>query len=107
MCYVIFSDIHANYTALARAVETTRAVPAFKKYFFLGDLLGYGPVAQVVKCINWLRYDSQIYQENGHEIPRWIPGNHDEWAVTNFGQMRKEAIVTLLLSARRDRTDTS
>ena len=106
MCYVILSDIHANYTAVTAITEALDRIAAPKKFYFLGDLLGYGPPAQAVQCIDWLHYQSQIYGENGSEESRWVPGNHDEWAITQLGQMRDEGFVTVraqqaLLAASR------
>ncbi len=74
MRYAIVSDIHANYGALEavdRVVRRIRAVDPDPEqainYWFLGDLLGYGP--QPIECIRWLQ--GQVEDEN------WIPGNHD------------------------------
>lgn len=95
MCYVILSDIHANYTALRAVLDVTDRIAKTKKFYFLGDLLGYGPVSQVIDCMDWLHYQSHIYEENGDAEPRWVPGNHDEWAVTQLGRVRPEGSVTL------------
>ncbi|HEX8681796.1 MAG TPA: metallophosphoesterase family protein [Ardenticatenaceae bacterium] len=79
MYYAIVSDVHANHLALHavdRVVKELRlefdpyqmgARPL--RYWFLGDLLGYGPDPRA--CLEWLRYTSKL--EN-----RWVPGNHDD-----------------------------
>lgn len=96
MCYVILSDIHANYAAvqaIEHALQPLRRVRPLKLYF-LGDLLGYGPVEQALRCVRWLHFESGVYEVENE--PRWIPGNHDEWAVTQLGRVRDEGAVTLL-----------
>ncbi len=100
MCYVILSDIHANYTALEAVLQTTKSIAEAKKYYFLGDLLGYGPTSQVIACMDWLWYQSGIYDANGDNEVRWVPGNHDEWAVTRQGRVRPEGTVTLLAQCK-------
>lgn len=95
MCYVILSDIHANHTALKAVLDMVEPIAATKKFYFLGDLLGYGPVDQVLACMDWLRYHSHIYEENGDAELRWVPGNHDEWAVMQLGRVRPEGSITL------------
>ncbi|MBN2004301.1 MAG: metallophosphoesterase [Anaerolineae bacterium] len=95
MCYVVLSDVHANYTALKAALDVSERVAAVKKFYFLGDLLGYGPVGQVIDCMDWLHYQSHIYEENGDGELRWVPGNHDAWAVTQLGRVRPEGSITL------------
>ena len=95
MCYVILSDIHANHTALKAVLDAVEPIAATKKFYFLGDLLGYGPVSQVIACMDWLRYHSHIYEENGDAELRWVPGNHDEWAVMQLGRVRPEGSITL------------
>lgn len=108
MCYVILSDIHANATALQAVLEITDRLRRHKKFYFLGDLLGYGPVNQVIDCLDWLRYKGGFYFENGPTELRWLPGNHDELAVTCAGEARTEALITLdiqrirLAASRRD-----
>ncbi len=76
MFYAVLTDIHANYqalTAVSKDVKQLRAqrnVPI--QYWFLGDLIGYGP--DPVSCIRWLKLEANIGR-------RWVPGNHDEWLV--------------------------
>jgi diadenosine tetraphosphatase ApaH/serine/threonine PP2A family protein phosphatase len=88
MRYAVLSDIHANYHAL-QAVEAdvkhllqNGSPPA---YWFLGDLVGYGP--SPVNCIRWLRYSANIGD-------RWVPGNHDEWLI-NETEVHPDARFTL------------
>jgi len=95
MCYVLISDIHANYTALQAVLDVVKSMQVAKKFYFLGDLVGYGPVSQVIACLDWLRYQSHIYEENGDGEPRWVPGNHDEWLIKQLGRMRPEGLITL------------
>lgn len=96
MCYVILSDIHSNYSAVTAIVDAVERIAQPKKFYFLGDLVGYGPSAQAIHCIDWLNHKSHIYEENGSGELRWVPGNHDEWAVTQLGRVRDEGLVTLL-----------
>lgn len=100
MHYVIISDIHANHNALeavlgavSKLCQGTRDI----RYWFLGDLVGYGPSQDAAECLNWLRYRSGIYRSGGNVCEgRWVPGNHDEWIVKGYGLARPEAVVTLL-----------
>lgn len=98
MCYVILSDIHANYTALEAVLGAVAPIER-KKFYFLGDLLGYGPLSQVEDCVNWLHDASQPCQENGDAKIHWVPGNHDEWAVLELGHMRPEGSITLRIQS--------
>lgn len=103
MCYVILSDLHANYAAMQaidHALQPLRRVQMLK-FYFLGDLLGYGPVEQALRCLRWLHFDSGLYREGAEEDePRWVPGNHDEWAVSQLGRVRDEGAITLLAQRR-------
>lgn len=90
MRYVILSDIHANYPALKAvddAVRQLRTKDSERKllYWFLGDLIGYGP--DPIGCLRWLKSSARI--EN-----RWVPGNHDEWLVRP-SQVQPEAHASL------------
>lgn len=77
MLYAILSDIHANYQALV-AVETY--IKRLKSqldsddihFWFLGDILGYGP--EPVECLRWL-------WNNFKSDPHWVVGNHDQEVV--------------------------
>ena len=74
MRFAIITDVHANFGALeavdndVRRLRTQRGEPI--EYWFLGDLIGYGP--DPADCIDWLKDTADIGD-------RWIPGNHDEW----------------------------
>ena len=91
MLYAVVSDIHANRTALRAIEEFLKTLPGSErpKFWVLGDLLGYGPNSEALECINWLRFSSGVGQ-------RWIPGNHDEWALTQLGNDHPDATVKLL-----------
>ena len=47
MKYAIFSDIHGNYDALKCVLAKAKELK-IEKYFFCGDLVGYG--AESEKC---------------------------------------------------------
>jgi predicted phosphodiesterase len=86
MRYAVISDVHANFEALQavdQAVQRLRREKADVQYWFLGDLLGYGP--DPIDCIKWMRYKAKIRQ-------RWIPGNHDE-EVVRLGEKGGPIIV--------------
>jgi predicted phosphodiesterase len=74
MRYAIITDIHANYGALQAVDDDVRRLRTQGNetiaYWFLGDLIGYGP--DPVECIKWLKNSADIDE-------RWVPGNHDEW----------------------------
>lgn len=78
MRYAILADIHANAAALNAIeadvqqvrLEDEAARRALTQYWFLGDLVGYGP--DPLNCVKWLRLRADIAQ-------RWVPGNHDEY----------------------------
>lgn len=80
MYYAILTDIHANYQALTAVDNDVRQLRHEReiKYWFLGDLVGYGP--NPVDCIKWLRGKDRVGKELVHRVGnRWVPGNHDEW----------------------------
>ena len=60
---MVFSDIHANLTALEAVLEDAGQVDA---YWFLGDLVGYGP--QPNECVERLRALPNLLA---------VMGNHD------------------------------
>lgn len=70
MRYAIVSDIHANFAALQAVDQIVQRIRLESSihYWFLGDVLGYGP--DPMECLRWLRYRAQIGE-------RWVPGNHD------------------------------
>lgn len=65
MVHAILSDIHANATALTRALAEARRLGA-GRVVCLGDVVGYGP--QPAECVDTLR-------DTGAET---IAGNHDD-----------------------------
>ena len=72
MRYAILTDIHANSHALQAVADDVRHQEGEIRYWFLGDLIGYGP--DPIGCLRWLKYTARIGT-------RWVPGNHDEWLV--------------------------
>lgn len=97
MRYAIVSDIHANITALT-AVEMNlqrlrRRWGAEIEPWCLGDLVGYGPTKQAVRCVEWLR--GQVAGEH------WVAGNHDEWLVAPGSSVSLEAKTTLTAQRAR------
>lgn len=107
MRYIVLSDIHANWPALA---EVLRAAERYGRngnglqFCCLGDVVGYGPLSNplsdplynptgvpessVLKCIQWLRTSGAARL--------WFPGNHDEWIVRQQGRIADEGTITLL-----------
>ncbi|HRQ41830.1 MAG TPA: metallophosphoesterase family protein [Chloroflexota bacterium] len=77
MRYAIITDIHANFGALQAVDNDVRRLRTQGNetivYWFLGDLIGYGP--DPVECIKWLKNSADIGE-------RWLPGNHDEWLLS-------------------------
>lgn len=73
MKIVVISDIHANYLALQEVEKTVVKNCSLDEvlYLLLGDVVGYGPLSDVIPCIQWVRDHNCI----------WVPGNHDEWLV--------------------------
>lgn len=70
MRIAILSDIHANHLALRAALADADHRGA-EKYWFLGDLIGYGP--SPVEAVQWLmgELDDFLAPE------AWVMGNHD------------------------------
>jgi diadenosine tetraphosphatase ApaH/serine/threonine PP2A family protein phosphatase len=89
MKYAIITDIHANYGALQAVDADVRQLRTHNNeridYWFLGDLVGYGP--DPVACIKWLKTKARIGE-------RWVPGNHDEW-LTMPTRVSEEAWTSL------------
>lgn len=80
MKYVFISDIHSNYSALSAVEEMVNEVvqQEIVQYCFLGDIIGYGPLNQGIRCIDWLqrkKSQNELY---------WAPGNHDEWLASEI-----------------------
>jgi len=68
MRIAIFSDIHCNVLALNAVQKHARQKqPPVDLYWFLGDLIGYGP--QPLECIRLLKKNA--------DHSRWISGNHE------------------------------
>jgi predicted phosphodiesterase len=78
----IFSDIHSNWAALVATLKDARR-EGVSTFFFLGDVVGYGPFPQ--KCLDRVREVYHIY----------IKGNHEEFAVLLDG---RESLVKLIMN---------
>ena len=83
MNIIVVSDIHANFPALATAVNNFG--DSYEMIVSLGDVIGYGP--NPVECIDWVKKNAKIS----------IMGNHDS-ALCNdkdlsyFNEYAKEVI---------------
>ena len=62
---LIVSDVHSNFEALTRVIESAGASPGFDEIWSLGDLVGYGPDPAAV---------IDLVREHDH---RAVAGNHD------------------------------
>ncbi len=90
MKYLILSDIHANFTALQAVLAKAESALGSKEevhIYFLGDLMGYGPLKDAVECVRWLHERKHIH---------WVIGNHDEWILKPIASVSREAKLTLL-----------
>ena len=67
MKIAVLADVHANVHALDTVLEETSGV--CEEYWFLGDLVGYGPHA--VQCVERMSTLAERRQL------QWIAGNHD------------------------------
>jgi len=65
----IFSDVHSNHDALDAVYTYLRRTLRIRRYWFLGDLIGYGPdpvqtfklIAEVIKPEIWLAGNHDCY----------------------------------------------
>lgn len=64
MRYAVFSDVHSNLEAFEAAVESFKK-EKIDKYFFVGDLIGYG--AQPHECISLLKSLKAVMVAGNHE----------------------------------------
>ncbi len=62
MRIIIFSDLHANLEALASLLSAEKRPDA---YFFLGDVVGYGPDPGM--CLSWMRSNVQYAVRGDHD----------------------------------------
>ncbi len=62
MRILIFSDLHANYTALAALQSAEKRPDAI---FFLGDAVGYGP--DVAECVGWVKNNATCAVQGDHD----------------------------------------
>lgn len=62
MRILIFSDLHANYTAL-QALQSAEKRP--DAIFFLGDAVGYGPDA--TECVGWIKNNATCAVQGDHD----------------------------------------
>jgi putative phosphoesterase len=63
MRILIFSDLHANYTALA-ALQSAEKKP--DAIFFLGDAVGYGP--DIAECVGWVKNNASCAVQGDHDL---------------------------------------
>ena len=98
MRYFLISDIHANYSALKAVEKRVKSLTPDgerPRYYFLGDLFGYGPGDDAIACFEWLLYKSHILDLEEPERSNWIPGNHDEWISNQVDTVNGTAHATL------------
>ncbi len=63
MRILIFSDLHANSTALA-ALQCVETKP--DALFFLGDAVGYGP--DIAECVAWVERNATVAVRGDHDL---------------------------------------
>lgn len=88
MRYLVFGDVHGNLAALDAVLAAGRARQV-DGYFFVGDVVGYGP--NPIECID------RLHNLHSHGLLAWVAGNH-ELAVRGDVKMEGysiEAISTL------------
>lgn len=89
MKHIVFSDIHANAAAFDAMMADLRErakpwLDGEARYWFLGDLMGYGP--DPVEVLNEIQTIPGLI---------FIPGNHDEWILSENGADSKSAKQSL------------
>ena len=92
MKYAIFSDVHANVTALRKVLEDIRRHDV-DKILCLGDVVGYGPEAETA---------ARIVRE---EVDECIMGNHD--AAVAGAISAADFSMTALRGVKRHREECS
>lgn len=97
MRVLIFSDIHANYIALEAVLQ--HAGNSFDAYWFLGDLVGYGPNPN--ECVERVRALPNL---------KCLVGNHDkavlnEIDINSFNGDARTAIAWTQSVATRETLD--
>lgn len=93
MRYLVFGDVHGNIAALDAVLEAGRA-RGVDGYFFVGDVVGYGP--HPIECIDRLL---SLKQQG---LLAWVVGNH-ELAVrgeVDLEAYSTEAVTTLRWTKR-------
>lgn len=73
MRIIIFSDLHANLEALASLLSAEKKPDA---YFFLGDVVGYGPDPGM--CLAWMRSNVKYAVRGDHDH---VTVNHAEFVL--------------------------
>lgn len=73
MRIIIFSDLHANLEALASLLSAEKKPDA---YFFLGDVVGYGPDPGM--CLAWMRSNVKYAVRGDHDH---ATANHAEFVL--------------------------
>lgn len=77
MRILIFSDLHANFTAL-EALQSVEQRP--DAVFFLGDAVGYGP--DIAECVGWVKNNVTCAVQGDHDRAAAIDvecTSPDEW----------------------------
>jgi predicted phosphodiesterase len=93
MRYLVFGDVHANLVALEAVLADAQA-RQIDGYFFVGDIIGYGP--QPIECID------RLFALKQRGLLAWVAGNH-ELAVrgeVNLALYNEEAAATLRWTRR-------
>lgn len=93
MRYLVFGDVHGNLAALD-AVLTEAQTRSIDGYFFVGDIVGYGP--DPIECID------RLFALKQRGLLAWVAGNH-ELAVrgeVNLAMYNDEAAATLRWTRR-------
>ncbi|MEI6083610.1 MAG: metallophosphoesterase [Verrucomicrobiota bacterium] len=93
MRYLVFGDVHGNLAALD-AVLNDAQTRGIDGYFFVGDIVGYGP--NPIECID------RLFALKQRGLLAWVAGNH-ELAVrgeANLALYNDEATATLRWTRR-------
>lgn len=89
MRVAILSDVHANRPALEAVLNDSRQQNV-DSYWFLGDLVGYGP--NPVEVLKWLQGEFADFPAP----EKWVMGNHDAMLADLVLQGKSGAADTIL-----------
>lgn len=86
MKYAVMSDVHANPTALAKAVDDARSC-GVNAYVCLGDIVGYGPSPDEAITLSRKVFGNRV-----------VVGNHDaallrEMSMDSFSRRAQKSII--------------